>query len=96
MKKSSVLIPLSFLVAGFLSAYIIFDTNSSMDIVPGFSSDEPVSHSGSSDKIANPFLIKDTDESDVSRIDYLEVEVKKIKQQLEQINLTLQDLSRTA
>ena len=92
MNKSTFIISLLFLIAGFLVAYFIFTYQA--DDAAG---SRPVKHeTKSSPSFSNPFSVKkDDDGSADTRVDYLEKEITEIKQQLQQIELTLQDLSST-
>jgi hypothetical protein len=93
MNKSTFIISLLFLIAGFLAAYFIFTYQA--DDAAG--SNRPAEHeTKSSPSFSNPFSVKkDDDGSAGTRVDYLEKEITEIKQQLQQIELTLQDLSST-
>ncbi len=92
MKRNTIIISLCFLITGFLAAYFIF----------GYRADH-ISYSDSSSElnsditssIANPFSVKDDHRSGGARVDYLENEVRLIKQQLQQIDLSLEELTST-
>ena len=91
MNKNTFIISLFFLFSGFLAAYFIFAYQA--DDAP--SRDRHVEYkSKSSPLFSNPFSVKKEDgELAGTRIDYLENEIIEIKKQLQQIELTLQDLS---
>ena len=90
MMKNTIIISLCFLIAGFLAAYFIFAQRADDASYPDTSPDRSSRFSSS---ISNPFSIKEDNEPGDARIDYLENEVVAIKQQLQQIELDLQELS---
>ena len=90
MMKNTIIISLCFLIAGFLAGYFIYaqraDDASPTDTPPDLSS-------RFSPSISNPFSVKGDNEPGDARVDYLENEIMAIKQQLQQIELDLQELS---
>lgn len=94
MQKNTVIISLVFLLTGFVTAYFIFGYQKQ--------SSTNISSSGGtvvSDKktlLANPFATKDENPQDSVRLNHLEDELSLIKQQLQEINLTLEELSRVS
>ena len=90
MMKNTIIISLCFLIAGFLAAYFIFahraDDASYTDTTTDL-------RSRLSPSISNPFSVKEDNEPGDARVDYLENEIMAIKQQLQQIELDLQELS---
>ena len=88
--KNTIIISLCFLIAGFLAAYYIFahraDDAAYTDKPPDLSS-------RLSPSISNPFSVREYNEPGDARVDYLENEIMAIKQQLQQIELDLQELS---
>jgi len=93
MKKSTIIISSGFLLTGFISAYYIFGypTKSSSRIDNNsfvLSDDETLA--------ANPFSAKDGDIQVGVRLNYLENEISSVKQQLQKMNLTLQELTKTS
>jgi hypothetical protein len=104
MQKNSIIIPVVFLLIGFLSAYIIFaEKTNEKKPVSGMNSEKKVT-----DKLSkvNPFVEK-KDNSDYSkpalnstvdrnRLDYFDDEISQIKQQLNEIKHTLAAMPDTA
>lgn len=93
MQKNTILIASGFLLTGFISAYFIFGypTKSSSRIDNNnfvLSDDETLA--------ANPFSAKDGDIQVGERLNYLEKEMSSVKQQLQKMNLTLQELTKTS
>jgi len=88
MQKNTIIISLCFLLTGFVTAYFIYgyktDKTSLSKTISNVMSDDRSA-------IVNPFSLKDNGGPDDTRIEYLENEVKTIKQQLQQIELTLQE-----
>ena len=100
MFKSSVIIPVFFLLIGFISAYIIFgepeNNNNSVSITNN--NEKKVTELFSS---INPFVEKKekpefSDPLDRERLDYFEDEISQIKQQLKKIEQTLAAVPDTA
>ena len=92
MRNSNIFIPLIFLIAGFISAYLFFNYSSG--------NEKPLSptvnlstDTGASEKNVNPFFPISADLSDESRFSNLENEIQQLKQQLLQVNQTLKSLS---
>ncbi len=99
MLKNNIIIPVVFLIIGFISAYVIFtekkNNNTSVSL---HNSNEKVTEVFSS---INPFAEKKGNLEfhhtvEQNRLDYLEEEVSQIKQQLENIELALASISDTA
>jgi len=93
MKKNTIIISICFLITGFLAAYLIFGYSAD-DI--SYSDRTTVPNSNNTSSIANPFSVKEHDRSSDARVDYLENEVRVIKQQLQQIQLSLEELMNTS
>lgn len=93
MKKNTIIISICFLITGFLAAYFIFGY--SADDIP-YSDRTTELNSNITPSIANPFSVKEKDRSADTRVDYLENEVRVIKQQLQQIELSLEELTNTS
>ncbi|MBE9560978.1 MAG: PDZ domain-containing protein [Proteobacteria bacterium] len=94
MQKKSIIIALVFLFTGFLTAYFIFGQQT-----PGNINSNSQNGGATSAKnifSSNPFVTKEGHTDDDERLDYLENEITLIKQQLHEINLTLQDLPQAA
>jgi membrane-associated protease RseP (regulator of RpoE activity) len=92
MKRNTIIISLCFLITGFLAAYFIFGYRA--DHISYFDSNSEL-NSDITSSIANPFSVKKDIESGDTRVDYLEREVRLIKQQLQQIELSLEELTST-
>ncbi|MBT8135245.1 MAG: PDZ domain-containing protein, partial [Gammaproteobacteria bacterium] len=93
MNRNTLIISLCFLLAGFLAAYFVFAYKTH----DAAYSDRPAElKSQLSPSISNPFSVREEDEQAETRLNYLENEVIVIKQQLQQIELALQDLSTTS
>ena len=90
MKTNTIIISLCFLITGFLAAYFIFGYRA--DHISYFDSNSEL-NSDITSSIANPFSVKKDIESGDTRVDYLEREVRLIKQQLQQIELSLEELT---
>ena len=95
MSVNKLIIPLLFLLTGFVSAYIIFSPtevhNTSKhpaDVLPA-DTDKPSLAS----QMMNPFSTNNNHADDTQRLEILEKEISQIKQQLEDISLTLQQQS---
>ena len=92
MKRNTIIISLCFLITGFLAAYFIFGYRA--DHISYFDSNSEL-NSDITSSIANPFSVKKDIESGDTRVDHLEREVRLIKQQLQQIELSLEELTST-
>ena len=90
MKKSNFIIPLIFLATGFVSAYLIYAKPENKALKDNQQAD---STETTSSIISNPFASKQNSTDSNQRISILEDEVSNIKQQLQQINTSLQALS---
>lgn len=90
MQKNTLIIALSFLLTGFASAYFIFSYPAKSDLP----SDSIAAPSGNDTPVANPFIVKDNVVQDADRLTYLENELASVKQQLQEINMTLQELTQ--
>lgn len=88
MQKSNLLISLGFLLTGFISAYFIFGSNGE-NVTEISKNSAPMSNSPIS---ANPFAVKENS-IDADRLNYLESELALVKQQLYEVNQTLQQLT---
>ena len=95
MQKNTILVSLVFLLLGFITAYFVFGYQAR---------DNSTIHSNNSAEAlanktlpANPFAIKngDGDVHDNERLNYLENELLLLKQQMLEINLSVQALSQT-
>ena len=93
MRRNTIIISLCFLITGFLAAYFIFGYRADQYHIPIVASSEVNSDITSS--ISNPFSVKEDHKSGDARVDYLENEVRLIKQQLQQIELDLEELTST-
>ena len=93
MKKNTIIISICFLITGFLAAYLIFGY--SVDDT-SYSDRSTELNSNITSSITNPFSVKEHDRSADTRVDYLENELRVIKQQLQQIELSLQELTNTS
>jgi len=92
MQRNSIIISLGFLLTGFVAAYFIFgyptqSESPSDNLADSFTDDAPV---------PNPFIVKDNSVRDVGRLAYLENELVSVKQQLQKINLTLQEITTSS
>jgi len=94
MQKNTIIIASGFLLTGFISAYFIFGYPTES----GSRSDNNNSIVTSSDGtvVTNPFSAKDGDIQVGERLNYLENEISSVKQQLQKMNLTLQELTKTS
>jgi C-terminal processing protease CtpA/Prc len=97
MKKDSITIPLVFLLTGFIAAYFIFEYSSDNN-----QNQTPLKDTGhapvpdrDSDNITNPFIIKNisVEGTDSGRLAALEAELTYVKQQLRQLEQSLQTLT---
>lgn len=93
MNKSTLSISLLFLVTGFALSYFIFKDSSDRTHLESVSDDIVVSNDTVG--FSNPFAEKSLDESDSGRIKNLENEISLLKQQLQQIESSLFDISNT-
>jgi C-terminal processing protease CtpA/Prc len=93
MMKNTLLISLCFLITGFLAAYYIFAYRTEN---VSYTDTSPKPDSGLTPSISNPFSVKKDSESGDTRVDHLEREITVIKQQLQQIELGLQELTSAA
>lgn len=93
MKKKTLIIAVTFTVAGFVLAYIVFMVlldNKKSELTANNNNTALISDSGT---IRNPFQPASENFQDTQKLSQLEVEVNNIKQQLHDIELTLQDLT---
>jgi len=93
MQKNTLIISLGFLLTGFVSAYFIFGY-STQNNSPLASNNIVTLNDKNS--LANPFLAKNDNIQDSERLNYLENEISLVKQKLQIINLTLQELTKNA
>jgi len=97
MQKNSIIIPLLFLLVGFISAYYIFGNTENKGRNNTLSKTDNTSHlSKDGSSFVNPFLARDANTDDDDRIAYLENEIIVLKQQLHQVELSLQSLTNTS
>jgi hypothetical protein len=90
MQKSTIIISLVFLLTGFVSAYFVLQHQTPENVRIN-SNSRTVSKD--TNQLANPFSVKDDDFQNSERLNYLEDEVSALKQQLQEINVTLQELT---
>jgi PDZ domain len=90
MRKITVIISFCFLITGFLAAYLIFAHRSAEPVADNNSTELNLQ---SSPVGSNPFSVKENKPSAGVRIDDLENEINAIKQQLQQIEQTLHELT---
>ena len=91
MQKSTIITSLVFLSAGFIAAYFIFanptqNTPQSDSLAASFAEEDS--------PVPNPFIVKDDASQNLNRLAYLESELASVKQQLQNINQTLQALTK--
>jgi C-terminal processing protease CtpA/Prc len=92
MQKKSLLTALSFLLTGFVAAYFVFTYHT-----PGDSASDSLAAPSADDApVPNPFIVKNDVVLKPDRLTSLENEVAAIKQQLQQINNTLQKLTESS
>ncbi len=91
MQKSSIITSLVFLSAGFIAAYFIF-ANPTQNAPQSDSRAAPFAEEDS--PAPNPFIVKEDASQNLNRLAYLESELATVKQQLQKINQTLQELSK--
>lgn len=94
MQKSTVIISLVFLLTGFVTAYFIFGYQTQNDST--IASNSSTVLPGEKTLRVNPFITKDGKVNDSERLNYLENEITQVKQQLQAMNLTLQELSQAS
>lgn len=94
MQKSTVIISLVFLLTGFVIAYFIFGYQTQNDST--IASNSSTVLPGEKTLRVNPFVTKDGKVNDSERLNYLENEITQVKQQLQAMNLTLQELSQAS
>lgn len=94
MQKSTVIISLVFLLTGFVTAYFIFGYQTQNDST--IASNSSTVLPGEKTLRVNPFVTKDGKVNDSERLNYLENEITQVKQQLQAMNLTLQELSQAS
>lgn len=90
MNKSPFVIPLVFLLAGFIIAYFIFSDNK----IKGPNLNAQINQS-SENSIANPFVTENDSTLNSERLLYLEDELRLLKKQLTDMNLTLKSLTES-
>jgi membrane-associated protease RseP (regulator of RpoE activity) len=93
MQKKTIIIALSFLLLGFVSAYLIF-AYTTENSTASDTSDRLITVGGT--VITNPFSVKDDSEQKDTKIQSLESEIISIRQRLQQIESTLQELSEAS
>ena len=94
MQKKTIIFALVFLLTGFLTAYFIFGQQTPGNI--NTNSQHSSAISAKNIFSSNPFATKEDHTDDDERLNYLENEIALVKQQLREINLTLQDLPQPA
>lgn len=90
MRKSTVIISFCLLIAGFLAAYLILAHRSAE---PPADNNSTELNLQSSPVVSNPFSVKQNKTSADARVDNLENEINAIRQQLQQIEQTLHELT---
>jgi len=86
-----------FLLVGFISAYYIFVSTENNGRNSTLSKTDITNHnSKDSSSFVNPFLAREANTDDDDRIAYLENEIVILKQQLHQVELSLQSLTNTS
>ena len=109
MQKNSLIIPVVFLLIGFISAYVIFgepiNNNKSISTINNeekttgiFSTTNPFVEKKKNPEFNNPAFSNPefNDRSERNRLDYFEDEISQIKQQLKEIEQTLAVIADTA
>jgi hypothetical protein len=109
MQKNSLIIPVVFLLIGFISAYVIFgepiNNNKSVSTINNeekttgiFSTINPFVEKKKNPEFSNPDSSNPefNDRSERNRLDYFEDEMSQIKQQLKEIEQTLAVIADTA
>ncbi len=93
MQKNTILVSLVFLLLGFITAYFVFgyQARDNATILSNNGAEMP----GKKTLPANPFATKDGDVGNNERLNYLENELLLLKQQMLEINLSVQALSQT-
>jgi C-terminal processing protease CtpA/Prc len=92
MQIKTFLIAIICLVVGFISAYFFISSNTS-EIGDDLSTIDSKNVQQVSGSLANPFSVKASGSADDIRLNNIENEIDVIKQQLQQIEQTLQDLA---
>lgn len=94
---SQLIIALVFLLTGFISAYFVFSSPAT-DIQTNSTSTDNNDVTRLEDKkpIMNPFSVKDAKSEENAHLNYLENEIVLIKQQLQKIELTLENLTTSS
>ncbi len=104
MQKNSIIIPVVFLLIGFISAYIIFgentyknnsvsEMNNEKKVTDNLSSVNPFVEKKENPDYSNPAFNNNVDRS---RLDYFDDEISQIKQQLKEIKHALAAVPETA
>ncbi len=93
MKKNIVIIPLIFLLTGFVSAYFIFNGTTQNNLP---SAPSKATALGEKSGIINPFTTRTDNFQDNERLAHLENEIILIKKQLKEVNLSLQKSAKTS
>ena len=92
MHKKTLLISIICLFTGFISAYFVFNSKTTRT-----GDDSSTRHQNKASEaplpLSNPFSAKDDEAAGYSRLGHIESEIDAIKQQLQQIELTLKKLS---
>ena len=91
MRINSIVISLSFLLAGFVSAYYIFGAPTDDALLSPRTNKAVISDDSA--LTTNPFLVKDEDKQLRERLNNLESEMLSLKQHLQKIDINLQALT---
>jgi hypothetical protein len=92
MHKKTLLISIICLSIGFISAYFVFNSRTSRTDADSSTMHQNKASEATLD-LLNPFSAKDGEPPGYKRLDHIENDIDAIKQQLQQIELTLQNLS---
>jgi len=94
MHKNLLFISIVCLCIGFISAYLILSSGTA-EHSAGSTAEHRKNASGNSPSLSNPFQVKDDGSAEASQLALMKNEMDVMKQQIQQIQLTLQQMNGT-
>jgi len=94
MHKNLLFISIVCLCIGFISAYLILSSGTA-EHGAGSAAEHRKNTSGNSSSLSNPFQVEDDGSAEASQLALMQNEMDVMKQQIQQIQLTLQNMTET-
>ncbi len=92
MPAKNLIIPLLFLLTGFISAYLIFSPSTeNRKSINNRHTHNDAETTEINRQVVNPFVVKNNNPGEGARLEALEAEISRIKEQLQALTITLQE-----